>query len=54
MCLIVGFEVLTASVNKIAIFCDITLCSPLKISLRFGGTFHIHLQCCSIFFFLLK
>jgi hypothetical protein len=41
----VGFEVLTAVVMKSAIFWDITLCSPLSVNRRFGGTYHRHLQC---------
>jgi hypothetical protein len=44
----VGFEVLTAVVMKSTVFWDITLCSPLKVNRRFGGTYCIHLQCWSI------
>jgi hypothetical protein len=33
-----GFEVLTLVVMKSTIFWDITQCSPLKVSRRFGGT----------------
>jgi hypothetical protein len=29
---------------KSAIFCDITLCIPLKVNRRFGGTYRFHLQ----------
>jgi hypothetical protein len=39
----VGFEALTAVVMKTYIFWDITPCSPLKVSRRFGGICH-HLQ----------
>jgi hypothetical protein len=35
---LVGFEVLTAVVMKSTIFWDITPCSPLSVSRRFGGT----------------
>jgi hypothetical protein len=38
------FEILTAMVVKISIFWDITLCSPLKVNLRFGGICRLHLQ----------
>jgi hypothetical protein len=38
----VRFVVLTAVVIKIPIFWDITLCSPLKINLRFRGTCRLH------------
>jgi hypothetical protein len=41
----VGFEGLTAVVVKSSVFWDITLCSPLKVNRRFGGTCHVHLQC---------
>jgi hypothetical protein len=41
---IVGFEVLTVVVVKSTIFGDITPCSPLKVGLRFGGTYCLHLQ----------
>jgi hypothetical protein len=40
----VGFEVLTAVVMKSSIFRDIMPCSPLKVSRRFEGTRHHHLQ----------
>jgi hypothetical protein len=40
----VGLEVLTAVVMKSPIFWDITPCSRLKISLRFGWTCRLHLQ----------
>jgi hypothetical protein len=39
-----GFEVLTAVVMKSIIFWDITRCSPLEVSRRFGGTCRLHLQ----------
>jgi hypothetical protein len=29
---------------KSATFWDITLCSPLKVTRRFGGTYRLHLQ----------
>jgi hypothetical protein len=40
----VGFEVLTAVFMKSIIFWDITPCSLLKVIIRFGGTYHLHLQ----------
>jgi hypothetical protein len=40
----VGFEVLTVVDMKSSIFCNITPCSPLKVSRRFGGTCRLHLQ----------
>jgi hypothetical protein len=40
----VGIEVLTQVVMNSTIFCDITLCSPLKVNRRFGGTYYLHLQ----------
>jgi hypothetical protein len=40
----VGFEVLTAVVMKSSVFWDITPCSPLKVSRRFGWTCRLHLQ----------
>jgi hypothetical protein len=40
----VGFEVLTAVVMKNTIFWDMTLCSPLSVNRRFGGTYRLHLQ----------
>jgi hypothetical protein len=33
---------LTAVVMKSTIFWDTTLCSPLKVSRRFGGSYHLH------------
>jgi hypothetical protein len=39
-----GFQVLTAVVIKSAIFRDIMLCSLLKASRRFGGTYRPHIQ----------
>jgi hypothetical protein len=38
----VGFEVLTAVVMKSTVFWDITPCSPLSVSRRFGGTYRLH------------
>jgi hypothetical protein len=38
-----GFEVLTAVVMKSAIFWDLTLCSPLRVNWRVGGTYSLHL-----------
>jgi hypothetical protein len=38
------FEFLTEVVMKSSILWDITLCSPLKINRRFGGTCHFHFQ----------
>jgi hypothetical protein len=40
----IGTEVPTAVVMKSSIFWDITLCSLLKVNLRFGGMCHLHLQ----------
>jgi hypothetical protein len=40
----VGFEVLQPVVMKSNIVWDITLCSPLSVNRRFGGTFRLHLQ----------
>jgi hypothetical protein len=37
-----GFEILTAVVMS-SIFWDITPCSPLKVSRRFGGTYRLHI-----------
>jgi hypothetical protein len=37
-------EDLTAVVMKITVFWDITLCSLLNVSRRFGGTYRLHLQ----------
>jgi hypothetical protein len=31
-------------VTKNSIFWDITLCSPLKVNIYFGGTYRLHLQ----------
>jgi hypothetical protein len=39
-----GLEVLTAVVMKSIAFWDITLCIPLKVNRRFGGTYRFHLQ----------
>jgi hypothetical protein len=41
---VVGFEVLTAVVVKSSVFWDITLCSPLQVNQRFGGTCFLFLQ----------
>jgi hypothetical protein len=38
----VGFEVLTAVVMNVTIYCDITPCSPY-VNRHFGGTHHLHL-----------
>jgi hypothetical protein len=40
----VGFEVFTVVVTKSIIFWDMTRCSPLSFSRRFGGTHRLHLQ----------
>jgi hypothetical protein len=44
---LISYEV-TNSVNtwqiNSTIFCDITLCSPLSVNRRFGGTYRLHLQ----------
>jgi hypothetical protein len=40
----VGFEVLTVVVMKSTIFWGITLCSPLNVNRRFGGTYRLCLQ----------
>jgi hypothetical protein len=47
----VGFEVLTAVVMKSTIFWDITLCSPLSVNQRFGGTYRLHLHAASTLVF---
>jgi hypothetical protein len=39
-----GFEVLITVVMKSSVVWNITLCSPLKVSRCFGGTWRIHLQ----------
>jgi hypothetical protein len=39
---VVGFEVLTAVVAMSSVFWDITLCIPLKVDIRFGGTCSLH------------
>jgi hypothetical protein len=39
-----SLRTLTLFVIKSTIFWDITPCSPLKVSRRFGGTYHLHLQ----------
>jgi hypothetical protein len=41
---IVGFEVLSAVAMKSNIFWDITSCSQLKVSWRFGGAYRLNLQ----------
>jgi hypothetical protein len=40
----VGFEVFTAVVMKSIVFWDMTPCSPLSCTRRFGGTYRLHLQ----------
>jgi hypothetical protein len=40
----VGFEISTAVVMKSVIFWDMTPCSPLSCTRRFGGTYRLHLQ----------
>jgi hypothetical protein len=40
----VVFEVLTALVMKISVFCDTSPRSPLRINRRFGKTCRLHLQ----------
>jgi hypothetical protein len=52
--LLVGFEVLTAVVMKSYIFWDMTPCSPLKVSLRSGGTCRLNLHgfLLGLFFYL--
>jgi hypothetical protein len=40
----IGSEVLTALAVKNTIFWYIAPCSPLKVNLRFGGTYHPHLH----------
>jgi hypothetical protein len=42
--IIMGYEVLTPVVMKRTIFWDITPCSLLKVSRRFGGPYRLHLQ----------
>jgi hypothetical protein len=41
---LVGFRVFTVVVIKSSVFWDITSCSTLKVSWRFRGTCHLHLQ----------
>jgi hypothetical protein len=41
---LVGFEVFRAVVMKSIIFWDMTPCSPLSFTRRFGGTYRLHLQ----------
>jgi hypothetical protein len=40
----VRFEVLSAVTMKRTIFWDVTLCSPVDVHQRFGGTYCLHLQ----------
>jgi hypothetical protein len=40
----VGFEVFTAVVSKSIFFWDMTPCSALSCTRRFGGTYRLHLQ----------
>jgi hypothetical protein len=40
----VGFQGLTTVAVKNYIFWNITLCSPVRINRRFGGTYRLHLQ----------
>jgi hypothetical protein len=40
----VGFEVFTAVVLKSIFFWDMTPCSALSGTIRFGGTYRLHLQ----------
>jgi hypothetical protein len=40
----VEYEVLKHVVMKSTIFWDITLCTPLEVNRRFGGTYHLYLQ----------
>jgi hypothetical protein len=39
-----GLEVLIAVAMKSSVFCDITSCSPVKASRRFGRTHRIHFR----------
>jgi hypothetical protein len=39
-----GSEILIGPVIESTIFWDITPCSPVKISQRFGGTYRLHLR----------
>jgi hypothetical protein len=41
---IVGFEVLTVITMR-SYSWDVTLCGPVKVNRRFGGTNRLHLQC---------
>jgi hypothetical protein len=41
---VAGFEVPTAVTMKSSTVWDITACSPVKVNLRFGGTYLLHLQ----------
>jgi hypothetical protein len=40
-----GFEVFTVVVMKSIIFWNMTPCSPLSYTRRFGATYRLHLQC---------
>jgi hypothetical protein len=42
--LFVAFEVLSVVHKKSSIFWDLTLCTPLRVNLRFGGISHLYLQ----------
>jgi hypothetical protein len=43
-CVLLLFEAVTAPIIKLCIFLDITQWSSLKINLRFGGNYRLHLQ----------
>jgi hypothetical protein len=45
----VWLEILTTVVMENPVFWDITLCSPLKVKRRFGGTCRLHLHEFSLF-----
>jgi hypothetical protein len=40
-----GFEALTEVVIESSVFWDVTLCSPLKVNRRYGGTCRLHYTC---------
>jgi hypothetical protein len=39
-----GFVVLTAAIVKSSVFCCVTPCRPLKLTLHFGGSCRLRLQ----------
>lgn len=41
---VAGFQVLTTVVMRSSLFWGVTQRNPLKVALRFGGTYRLHLQ----------